>query len=84
MSKQANIQEIYVALLDEGTEVWRPVPALKVGESVYVVLRPDDYDPEDERWQYPPGSVVECSARRLADGEVLAATKPSRMLKRTA
>lgn len=84
MSKQASVQEVYVALLDEGVDVWRPAPALKVSESVYVILRPDDYDPDIETWQYPPGSVVECSMRRLSDGDVLAAIKPARVLKRTA
>ena len=66
---------IYVALLDEGTNVWRPVPARKVGEATYEVLRPADYDPEDEKWEFPPGSVVECAPRRTSGGERLTAIR---------
>jgi hypothetical protein len=51
-------EEIYVSLLDEGVDVRRPVPALPVGDDTYVILQPDDYDPADERWEFPPGSVV--------------------------
>ena len=66
---------IYVALLDEGTDVWRPAPARKVGESTYEILRPADYDPEDETWEFPPGSIVECAPRRLSEGEWMTAVR---------
>lgn len=65
--------EIYVALLDEGVNVWRPVPALRVDTDTYVILKPDDHDPEDERWEFPPGSVVTVKDRKLSDGTVRAA-----------
>ncbi len=67
--------EIYMALLDEGVNVWRPVPALKVDANTYVVLKPDDYDPEGEKWEFPPGSVVVVEDRRIADGVVPAAVR---------
>ncbi|HEY8667185.1 MAG TPA: hypothetical protein VIL86_10985 [Tepidisphaeraceae bacterium] len=67
--------EIYVALLDEGVDVWRPVPAKKVGGSTYTILQPSDYDPDDEKWQFPPGSTVECAPRKTSAGVVLAAVK---------
>ncbi len=67
--------EIYVALLDEGTDVWRPVPAHPVGDGIYILLRPDDYDAEDERWEFPPGSVVKCEQRNTRDGPILAAAR---------
>ena len=68
-------ETIYVYLTDEGIDVWRPAPAWKVGESDYIVLRPKDYDPEVERWQFPPGSTVHCESRKLSDGSVLAAVR---------
>ena len=67
--------EVYVELLDEGVRVWRPVPAHRVDEETYVLLRPEDYDGDDETWQFPPGSVVRCANRRIRDGEILAAVE---------
>src|SRR5690242_19655124 len=46
--------EIYIPLVDEGVDVYRPAPAHQIGPSTYIVLRPDDYDPEDENWAFPP------------------------------
>ncbi len=68
-------KEVYVALLDEGVNVWRPALALPVDETTYVLLRPDDYDPDDETWEFPPGSIVACETRRVRDGEIFAAVR---------
>jgi hypothetical protein len=68
-------EEIYVSLLDEGVDVRRPVPALPVGDDTYVILQPDDYDPADERWEFPPGSVVVVEQRQTSDGPVRAAVR---------
>jgi hypothetical protein len=76
--------EIYVALLDEGVGVWRPAPAWRIGPRTYIVLRPEGYDPDDERWEFPPGSVVECEQRQLADGPVLAAVRATQVNRQTA
>jgi hypothetical protein len=65
--------EIYVALLDEGADVWRPVPAHRIDDDTYVILRPDDYDPDDETWQFPPGTLVTCQPRATRDGTIVAA-----------
>jgi hypothetical protein len=69
-------EEIYIALLDEGVNVWRPAPAWKVEDSTYIILRPDEYDPEDEHWEYPPGSTVVCEPRTTDQGTILAAVRP--------
>lgn len=50
---------VYVRLLDEGTEVARPTLAEEVEPSVYRLLPTQDYDPEDETWEFPPGSLVQ-------------------------
>ena len=68
-------KEIYVALLDEGVNVWRPAPAVEIDPNTFVLLRPEDYDPEDETWEFPPGSVVIAENRRIRDGEILAAVR---------
>ena len=68
-------ETIYVALLDEGVDVWRPVPAHRVDGDTYVILRPDSYDPSDESWEFPPGSVVKCRLRQTREGSILAAVE---------
>ena len=66
---------VFVALLGEGVDVWRRVPATKLTESEYVLLQPDDYDAADETWQFLPGSIVICEPRDTADGVILAAVR---------
>jgi hypothetical protein len=56
---------IYVELLDEGVDVWRPVEAEPLGDDRYRLLAKPDYDPELEAWAFLPGSVVGCRPRRL-------------------
>lgn len=56
-------EEVFVRLLDEGTDVWRPVPAVRDPSGGFRLLRADQYDPATETWEYPPGSVVECEVR---------------------
>jgi hypothetical protein len=67
--------EIYIPLLDEGVDVYRPAPAHQIGPSIYIILRPDDYDPEDENWAFPPGTTVIGEPRQLAGGTVLTAVR---------
>jgi len=52
------ISTIYVRLLDEGIEVFRPVQALYIKEQSYSILD-HDYDPETETWEFLPGTVVQ-------------------------
>lgn len=63
-------ETIYVALLDEGTEVWRPVQAVRRADDTYHITSKND-DPELEQWEFPSGSVVRCGTRRLSDGDRL-------------
>ena len=67
MSGQAVKREtIYVELLDEGVEVWRPVEAERRHDGLYRILsRPHD---ETEAWMFPPGSVVRCEEKAFSGG----------------
>lgn len=47
---------VFVRMLDEGTDVWRPVQAIRLGETTYRIA--DDPVPEDEAWVFQPGDVV--------------------------
>ena len=61
---------IYIALLGEGTDVVRPTEGKKLADLVYEVLKPEGYDPDNEEWEFPPGSVVRCE-RQVWSGEEL-------------
>ena len=67
--------KIFVRLLGEGTEVSRPTEALVLGDGLFKILPIPNYDPEDEVWEFPPGSVVRCKTLRDHSGEYLLAAK---------
>jgi hypothetical protein len=68
-------ETIFVYLEDEGTDVWRPTQAERLADGSYRLLAPPDYDPQDEKWEFPPGTVVRCQRRKLAGGEKLVAVR---------
>ncbi|MGB4101341.1 MAG: hypothetical protein WBK91_05495 [Alphaproteobacteria bacterium] len=51
---------VYVQLLEEGTDTIRPTQAMPLGGDLYKLLPTPNYDPEDEIWEFVPGSVVRC------------------------
>jgi hypothetical protein len=59
-------ETIYVELLDEGVNVWRPVEAERREDGLYRILsRPPD---ETETWKFPQGSVVRCEEMTFSGG----------------
>lgn len=66
---------IYIQLLEEGTKVYRPVPAIEVGESIYEIKGSSVYDPEDEIWEFIPGTRVIVERKELNGDLVLVAVK---------
>lgn len=72
----AETVEIYIRLVDEGTECSRPTQALDLGNGLFKVLPTPNYNPADEALEFPPGSIVR-SAIRLSEGkESLLAVAP--------
>jgi hypothetical protein len=67
-------ETIYVALLNEGTSVWRPVAAIPVGDGMYQIVSEND-DPEDEQWEFSTGDVVLCVSRTFGNGSGLVAVR---------
>jgi hypothetical protein len=63
---------VYVALLNEGTNAWRPVLARRWANSRYELL---GVVPSQEEWQFLPGQTVECELRVLSGGEALVAVR---------
>jgi hypothetical protein len=68
-------EEILIRLLDEGVEVWRPTQGLPVGPLTYKVLPTPKYDPDDEQWEFAPGTIVVCERRTLSGGPALVAVR---------
>ena len=69
-----NNAEIFVRLLDEGVDVWRPVRAESLYGSVYRIID-QPYDRETETWQFEPGQEVICELIDASKGQILAATE---------
>ncbi len=72
--KDSRTNTIYIPLLNEGTAVIRPTEGISVGPRMFRVLETPDYDSEDEEWQFPPGSIVECE-EEIRIGEVVLVAK---------
>ena len=66
---------IYVKLLDEGTDVYRPVMARKIAENIYKLEGLNIYDPDDENWEFAPESYVEVTEKSVNNEKVLIAVK---------
>jgi hypothetical protein len=65
---------IYMYLPDEAVDVWRPVQVEVLGNGHYRVLGPM---PEDEKWEYPPGSIIRIEMKRLSTGDAMVAVSGS-------
>lgn len=66
---------IYVKLLGEGTEVYRPVPAVEVEKGIFRIMFLNNYDSEDETWEFLPGTFVLVKEKKLSGENVLIAVK---------
>ena len=55
-----DLTKIYVHLEDEGTEVWRPVDAKRIEADLYLITE-ETLVPDEESWQFQPGTVVRCT-----------------------
>jgi hypothetical protein len=58
---------MYMPLLNEGTDVWRPVEVTPLSGGMYLVQGPM---PADEVWALVPGTLVHCRWKTFADGDV--------------
>lgn len=52
-------------LLNEGTDVWRPVEATHLSGDLY---RVDESVPADEEWAFPQGGIVRCERTSVKEG----------------
>ena len=59
-------QTIYVPLINEGTEVWRPVEAEPISDALF---RVESKAPDDEQWGYASGQIVAVQQRTWSSGD---------------
>jgi hypothetical protein len=65
--------QLFVPLLNEGTDVLRPTTGVFVCPDVIRLEAPADYDPDIEEWEFPPGSEVRCIAEFRGGRQILVA-----------
>ena len=66
---------IYVKLLNEGVDVYRPVLSQHIEGDIYQIGGDEAYDNEDEIWEYSPGSYVVVKKMNLEGRDVFVAIK---------
>jgi hypothetical protein len=66
---------LYMYLLEEGSDCWRPVQAEPLGNELFRVLGPMS---DDEVWEFPPDSIVATRRKSFSSGSLgLVAIAPS-------
>jgi hypothetical protein len=58
MGSSISTVDIFIPLLNEGTDVLRQTQGLILGPNEVQVLATPDYDPTVEEWEFLPGSKV--------------------------
>ena len=67
-------ETIYVYLMDEGTDVWRPVDALPLGNNLFRILSHNTSEGH-ENWQFQTDAVIRAEYKDLSGGKVLVAVE---------
>lgn len=70
--------EIFVGLVGEGIDVWRPVHAEHLHDNIYRITD-QPYDRAVETWEFEPGDEVACELIASSGGRILAATSRHRV-----
>lgn len=69
---------IYIQLLNEGSVAYRPVSSYEIGNNIFKVDGSDIYDPDDEEWEFPPGTFVLVEEQIKEGKKVLIAIREQR------
>ena len=76
MDSSSNKARVYVRLLNEGTEVFRPTFAAELGEGLFKLIATPDYDPENEEWEILPNATVRIKTHHGPSGAFPLAVEP--------
>ncbi|MCW5768995.1 MAG: hypothetical protein KIT19_09945 [Phycisphaeraceae bacterium] len=61
------VSTIFVALVNEGADCWRPIEASLQNDGSYLI---SGTVPESEEWEFAPGVRVVCEQRMFDGGEL--------------
>jgi hypothetical protein len=61
--------KIYVRLMDEGTEAFRPISVTSVSDGLYRIE--GDHVPDYEQWEFQPGEMVRAQTIQTSSGATL-------------
>ena len=75
IDSSTEVVSVYVRLLEEGIEVSRPTEALNLGNGIYEIRPTPDYSPENETWEFIPGSKVGLEKRARGMGTYMVAVE---------
>lgn len=70
---ELNEEIIYVPMINEGIEVWRPMWADNIKDNVYKLKSFSNYDPTDEVLKFNSGDLVVCEKQKKSEGQILVA-----------
>ncbi|MDE3234526.1 MAG: hypothetical protein KGO81_01135 [Bacteroidota bacterium] len=62
-------------MLGEGTIVYRPVLSYKIKDNIYRVGGTDFYNPDLEKWEFTPDTIVFVEKKILEGEQVLVAVR---------
>lgn len=65
---------IFVRLVDEAVDAWRPIRAERLEDNRYRIVE-QRYDRDTEEWQFEPGDRVVCELIDSDEGSFLAAVR---------
>ena len=69
MNSETPIQ-IFIRLLDEPVDAWRPVQAIEMGVGHYRIVSERSFEPADEHWEFTTGDIVRVRERDFGDNRV--------------
>jgi hypothetical protein len=58
---------IYIYLLNEGIDVWRPTGAELIRDDIYIIT--GSSSDETEKWTFQTGDIVRCRQQNFSDGK---------------
>ena len=58
--------QVYVQLIGEAVDCWRPVPSKELHTGVFEIL---GIVPTGEQWEFGPGARVRCREQAFSDGK---------------
>ena len=61
---------IYIYLLDEGTDVWRPVMGRLIAGDIFEIVT-ENSNPDDEHWEFGCGQQVRCRELMTPEGKTI-------------